>query len=192
MRVEYQLNGTWTTTRDGEVIDSGRLQPAPRASDWAVLAQAYQSRGAVIYSSLWTGWVPVEDCGSGAGGELANSSFAVSNLTLMGSVVQGPTPTRCGGKPTPPPPCIDPNDGKTADGTPCEEQKQWGNCGASWMRGYCCKTCFGCSGSDRCGKELTLDAEPRWTQCTFPKQPPTGACAPPVAAGADGHRGGGG
>merc|ERR1712032_1441259 len=26
----------------------------------------------------------------------------------------------------------------------CAQQKEWGKCGASWMRGYCCKTCFNC------------------------------------------------
>jgi len=161
MRVDYQADGTWTTTRDGVVISPSKLQPTPRSQDWAILKQQYEERGAVIYSSIWTGWVPVADCGSGGGGDLANSAFTVSNLTISGTVVQGPQPTACGGPPTPPPPpppCVDPNDGKTSDGTPCSKQKKYGNCGAAWMHGWCCKTCFNCSGADRCGGTVTPTA----------------------------------
>jgi hypothetical protein len=35
MRIEYGLDGTWTTIRDGDVINSGNLNPTPKATDWA-------------------------------------------------------------------------------------------------------------------------------------------------------------
>ena len=28
----------------------------------------------------------------------------------------------------------------------CAQQASWGKCGFSWMKGYCCKSCFGCKG----------------------------------------------
>jgi len=50
-----------------------------------------QSKGAVIYSSQWVGWVP-GDCG---GGDLGSSVYAVKNIRIKGRVVQGPEPRRC-------------------------------------------------------------------------------------------------
>ena len=58
MRIDYGLDGTWTTTHDGVMIDSGMLNPNPKGSDWATLKQQYTDNGAVIYSSIWVGWVP--------------------------------------------------------------------------------------------------------------------------------------
>merc|ERR1712087_603092 len=63
------------------------------------------SRGAVLYSSQWTGWVP-GSCGGD--GNLGASTFSVSNLKIEGKVIQGPEPKRCATaaptpSPTPPP-----------------------------------------------------------------------------------------
>jgi len=93
MRIEYGADGTWTTIRDGQTIGTGSLSPNPSASDWSIIKNAYASKGAVFYSSEWQGWVPVEDCGTS--GDLSSSHFSVSNLQISGSVVQGPTPTKC-------------------------------------------------------------------------------------------------
>merc|ERR1712228_446618 len=93
MRIEYGEDGTWTTIRDGQRIASGSLSPQPSSGDWSILKNAYSSKGAIIYSSEWQGWVPVEDCGTT--GDLSSSHFKVSNLKISGSVVQGPTPTKC-------------------------------------------------------------------------------------------------
>merc|ERR1712039_981084 len=93
MRIEYGSDGSWTTIRDGQTIDSGSLSPQPNSGDWEIVKSAYASKGAIIYSSEWTGWVPVDDCGTS--GDLASSHFSVSNLKIKGSVVQGPTPTKC-------------------------------------------------------------------------------------------------
>jgi hypothetical protein len=93
MRIEHGPDGTWTTIRDGQVINAGSLSPAPGGFDWGVIKSAYESKGAVIYSSEWEGWVPVEDCGTH--GDLGASHFTISNLRIKGSIVQGPSPRVC-------------------------------------------------------------------------------------------------
>merc|ERR1711937_82534 len=50
-----------------------------------------KSKGAVIYSSQWQGWVP-GDCGSG---DLGSSTYAVKNLKITGKVIAGPELRRC-------------------------------------------------------------------------------------------------
>ena len=93
MKVTYDTNGVWTTTRNGQVISPSSLSPSPSSSDWATVKQYYGTRGAVIYSSQWTGWVPVSDCGES--GDLSTSTFSIKNLKITGSVLQGPEPTVC-------------------------------------------------------------------------------------------------
>merc|ERR1712224_870328 len=53
-----------------------------------------QSKGAVLYSSQWVGWVP---------GDWGSSVYAVKNLKITGRVVQGPEPRRCHPVTTPAP-----------------------------------------------------------------------------------------
>lgn len=93
MRVDYDWNGQMTISMNGQTV--GNWDPWPDNRAWGVARDFHESRGAVIYSSEWTGWTPVDDCGSG--GDLYTSSFTVSNLRISGSVVQGPEPTRCSG-----------------------------------------------------------------------------------------------
>jgi hypothetical protein len=93
MKVTFDENGVWTTTRNGQVISPSSLSPTPSSSDWATVKQYYSTRGAVIYSSQWTGWVPVSDCGST--GNLAASTFSIKNLRITGTIVQGPEPAVC-------------------------------------------------------------------------------------------------
>merc|ERR1711988_132450 len=92
MKIEHDASGRWTITRDGQVLSG--YQPAPDGRAWDYMKQMHQERGSVIYSSEWTGWVPVDDCGTDAG-DLYGSSFSISNLVVSGSVVQGPEPTEC-------------------------------------------------------------------------------------------------
>lgn len=102
MRVDYAQNGQWTIRMNGQAV--GDFDPRPDNRAWSVVKDFHQHRGAVIYSSEWTGWVPVSDCGSW--GDLYSSSFTVSNLRISGSVVQGPEPKKCSGpgpSPSPPP-----------------------------------------------------------------------------------------
>jgi hypothetical protein len=93
MRIDYDKSGQFTVMRDGQVLNG--YEPAPTADDFEILRSQHEQRGAVIYSSQWTGaWVPCEDCGTGPG-DVAGSSFSVTNLRISGAVVQGPNPTRC-------------------------------------------------------------------------------------------------
>lgn len=69
-------------------------------------ADVMEKYGLVIYSSQWKGWVP-GSCGGD--GNLDASTFEVKNLRIVGSVVQGPEPEKCGSPsppspPSPPPP----------------------------------------------------------------------------------------
>lgn len=93
MKITYGNDGSLTVNRDGQNISPWDFSPAPSGSDWGIVAQQYSSRGAVIYSSQWVGWVPIESCGTS--GDLGASSFSIKNLRITGSVVQGPTPARC-------------------------------------------------------------------------------------------------
>ena len=93
MKITYDTDGTWTTYRDGHAITGGSLNPTPSSNDWSILRQYYSEHGAVIYSSQWVGWVPIDSCGTS--GDLGASSFSVRNLRISGKVLQGPTPTKC-------------------------------------------------------------------------------------------------
>lgn len=93
MRIEYDTDGTWRTYHDGILINPWNLSPTPGSYDWSVIQSKYSTNGAVLYSSQWTGWVPVSDCGTT--GDLYSSSFSIKNLVIYGSVVSGPTPRQC-------------------------------------------------------------------------------------------------
>lgn len=85
VRASWDANGdTLTVMVDGHQI-SGAGNPG----------NEMKSRGAVLYSSQWTGWVP-GSCGGD--GNLGASTFSVSNLKIQGSVIKGPEPRRCSGE----------------------------------------------------------------------------------------------
>jgi len=93
MRFDYSPNGQITATQNGQVLN---ISPSPQGSDWSTIQSYYQSRGAVIYSSQWTGWTPTcPGQGSSGNGNLGGSSFSISNLRITGTVVQGPVPASC-------------------------------------------------------------------------------------------------
>merc|ERR1712190_415536 len=118
MRIEYGTDGSWTTIRDGQTIGGGSLSPQPNGWDWSVIKSNYETKGALIYSSEWVGWVPVDDCGKGPG-DLDGSHYKVSNLKISGSVVQGPTPRSCGGPSPGPSPTPSPNPAPSAAWQAC-------------------------------------------------------------------------
>ena len=96
MKITHDANGVWNTYRDGQLISPSMMNPSPSGSDWGTVVQHLSQRGAVIYSSQWTGWVPVDDCGTQAG-DLGASTFSVKNLRVTGVVLQGPEPRQCSG-----------------------------------------------------------------------------------------------
>jgi len=100
MNVSFSTSGQVTITRNGGGISG--FSPSPSSSDFSALASAYSGNGAVIYSSLWTGWVPSFSGCSSSGGSLGSSSFTISNLQIYGTIKQGPTATLCSGSPPPP------------------------------------------------------------------------------------------
>lgn len=105
VRAEFSETGVATVTVNG-VSMTDQMGPAPNEQDATTVVQQMQTHGVVVESSQWHGWVP----GSCRGGDLASSSFAVSNLKVMGTIVNGPMPPTCApslppspAQPAPPP-----------------------------------------------------------------------------------------
>ena len=71
----------------------GNPNPTPNDDAKGYVAETLGSIGAQVHSSQWTGWVPGGNCGGGGG--LDDSVFSVSNVKIMGAVVQGAEPARC-------------------------------------------------------------------------------------------------
>lgn len=151
MKVEYGNDGKFTITRDGQQISGDSLDPAPSGNDWGIVKSTYESKGAVIYSSQWTGaWVPADSCGGGPG-DLDGSHFSISNLQISGSVVQGPEPQKCSSpqpSPSPPsPPTPSPSGqcnlmpGKNNDGTNLKSSAD-----ITGSADACCSECSSTSG----------------------------------------------
>jgi hypothetical protein len=116
MRIDYDDNGKFTITRDGQTVSGDSLDPPVSGNDWGIVKSTYETRGAVIYSSQWTGsWVPADFCGGGPG-DLDGSHFKISNLQVSGSVVQGPEPQQCSGPQPSPSPTPSPSPGPTPTG----------------------------------------------------------------------------
>jgi len=95
MRIDTDKNGVVTVTRDGKVVSiSENGSPGPR--DWSKIKSEYGTKGAVIYSSQWVGWVPsVGGRCSASNGNLGSSKFVVSNLRITAAVINGPVPNLC-------------------------------------------------------------------------------------------------
>jgi len=74
-------------------------------------------------------------------------------LTITNGACSSPTPSP---SPSPSPsPC---NDIAPDSQYSCSQQASWGKCSESWMKGYCCKTCFSCqSGCGQFETESDLD-----------------------------------
>lgn len=93
MKAEFSQDGWMTVSIDGNKIDVSH--PVPSKNAQAFVAETMKSKGAQIQSTQWQGWVPKAGaCGSG---DLGSSVFSVSNVRVVGTVVQGPEPTKCAG-----------------------------------------------------------------------------------------------
>lgn len=94
MKVSYDSIGRMTTIIDGKIYNYSSISPPPTLSDLATITTAFKTRGALVYSSQWVGWVPFfPSCGGN--GKLEGSVYTISNLKINGAVVQGPIPRKC-------------------------------------------------------------------------------------------------
>lgn len=92
MKITYGIDGKMSVYRDDILVSN--YSPTPKDNSWNIIAATMESKGAVIYSSIWVGWVPIQNkCGTG--GSLLNSQYSISNLRIVGAVVQGPIPKLC-------------------------------------------------------------------------------------------------
>jgi hypothetical protein len=92
------VNGKLMGTLMGTDWQTGKPRYPSAASNRRVV-ENMKTLGAVIESSLWeSAWVEQNACPKPSGDgwvSLARSNLTISNVKVMGSVVQGPTPTRC-------------------------------------------------------------------------------------------------
>jgi len=93
MNVSFDTSGHWTVTWNNHNI--GSLSPTPGTQDWQSITTAYSTRGAVLYSSQWVGWVPAAPNCNTANGNLNAATMVISNLKIVGKIVQGPAATTC-------------------------------------------------------------------------------------------------
>lgn len=92
VKAEFSPGGWMTVLLNNQKNEN--YNPSPSAACQANVVENMNTHGAQIQSSQWVGWVPGGDqCPSG--GSVDGSSFTVSNLRVMGSVVQGPEPKKC-------------------------------------------------------------------------------------------------
>jgi hypothetical protein len=90
VKAAFAADGWMTVAMDGAAIS---VSPTPDDAARGYVQQTMALAGAQVHSSQWTGWVPGGNCGGS--GSLGDSAFSVSNVRVMGAVVQGPEPTRC-------------------------------------------------------------------------------------------------
>jgi len=102
MKISHAADGTLTVVRNGVTISQSSMSPIPALTDLSPLVSDFTKKGAVVYSSLWSGWVPSPSGCSSASTDATGSHFTISNLKITGSVVQGPTPTLCSTGPVAP------------------------------------------------------------------------------------------
>jgi len=155
-RAQFNLNDIRVTSWNGTHGSSSVwLQSPSSRTGFTVMAMFFDdsvqltsaSRGTVAYEKWLFGdgdgislvaWQPGQSMPSNAnireydGG--GNQFTAVAlNLAYSSSA---PAPTPSGGSCTDVPP---------DNNYSCQQQASYGKCGESWMQGYCCQTCFGCS-----------------------------------------------
>ena len=79
-----------TVRLNGQLVDVS----VPSSSPEQKVAQVMNARGAMFHSTQWQGWVP-SGSSCPTGGDLGSSRFSVSNVTIVGTVVQGTPPAAC-------------------------------------------------------------------------------------------------
>lgn len=148
--VSIGVDATCLQSYHGGILDksgcSGTL-------DHGVLAVGYGTDGGIPYFKVKNSW-------GASWGE--NGYFRVvegKGMLGIGKSAAYPTgvksisPSPPGPSPGPSPSCDDTPPDSSAT---CPEQKEWGKCSRSWMKGYCCKSCFKCSTG--CGKAVVEES----------------------------------
>mmetsp|Transcript_7452 Transcript_7452/g.14748 ORF Transcript_7452/g.14748 Transcript_7452/m.14748 type:complete len:271 (+) Transcript_7452:61-873(+) len=95
VKAEFSDSGDVIVSINGNT--NSNYSPYPSSDSNQVVVKTMESIGAVIESSMWSGWVPPVDgsCPSGEGNGLNNSLLKVTNVKVEGTVVQGPEPSKC-------------------------------------------------------------------------------------------------
>ena len=94
IKANFGLDGSLKVTMNGSPIKDYNIVPSSASN--AVVVKTMQTIGAVIESSQWFGWAPAEDqCPTGSKDSLPNSHLKISNVRVVGKVIQGPEPTKC-------------------------------------------------------------------------------------------------
>jgi hypothetical protein len=93
MKITFDMNGNSEVFIDGEKMP--QLQPPPTANDIELQKNYMEDRGALIYSSQWTGWVPTCNKQCDSSEDLSTSAYTVKNLKIRGKLVQGPDARKC-------------------------------------------------------------------------------------------------
>jgi len=97
MKSVWSDTGDWLTYMDDQPLHVNNYEKNTLSdADRQVVMDTMNNVGAAIESSQWQGWVPGTSCPGG--GDLASSSFSISNLRVYGRVSHGPEPTRCAGE----------------------------------------------------------------------------------------------
>jgi len=160
IRAEFGLDGSLTVYLNG--VKNNNYGPSPSADSNSVVIKTMESIGACIESSQWFGWAPAESsCPSGDRSGLDASVVSISNVRVNGTIVQGPTPSKCASTPTPAPPApssptpAPPTPSPPPAPTPGSKSKtcadcSGGACDCSWVTSGSCNgsgdgsCCFNC------------------------------------------------
>merc|ERR1719231_1477281 len=90
IRADFSMDGDMMVSLDGKTVGVNVPGSSPREQ----VVRTMTTLGAMFHSTQWQGWAP-SGSSCPTGGDLGSSRFSVSNVTILGSVVQGASPTKC-------------------------------------------------------------------------------------------------
>lgn len=94
MKSVWSADGDWLTFMNDQPLHVNNYEKDVLSdADRQRVKDTMNSAGGAIESSQWQGWVPGDSCPGG--GDLGSSTFAITNLRVLGKVHHGPEPTRC-------------------------------------------------------------------------------------------------
>ena len=120
---------------------SGTADGSGLGADCSVEAH-YEWAAAAGYAGAWD-WSMI---GGGGGVDGAAECAAGMRALRVRAAVVAVTNLDDGA--VPPPDTCSCSDVPPTDDYGCADQAEWGKCGLDWMVGYCCRSCFACSGCE--------------------------------------------